>query len=62
MGRFHITKYFWARVFVVITLIVCVVGVLLFETHPQLSYYLRLIFAIMFIPVTIMFNKTKPKT
>ncbi len=62
MGRFHITKYFLARVFAVITLIVCVVGFLLFETYPQLSYYLRLIFAIMFAPAMIMLNKTKPKT
>jgi len=61
MVKFNITKYFLVRVFLVITSIVGLVGIFIFGAYPQLSYYLRIIFSIMFCFGMIMLNKTKPK-
>jgi len=62
MIKFHITKYFLARVFAFVTAIVGLLGIFLFETHPQLSYHFRIAFSIMFALMIFMPNKTRPKT
>jgi hypothetical protein len=61
MIKFNITKHFLVRVFLIITSIVGLVGIFIFEAYPQLSYYLRIIFCIMVVPGIIIFEKTKPK-
>ena len=57
-----LTQYFLARFFLVITAIIGMVGGILFETYPQLSFYIRITSGILIFPAIIMLEKTKPKT
>ncbi len=59
--KFNVTKYFLARIFLIITAIIGMVGAILFESYPQLSFYIRITSGILIFPAIIMFEKTKPK-